>query len=156
MPVTRDLSHLPSQISYNITENERSIARTRAARKLLLSPAYLDFWSSINDQFPIGYTGNNGNIYLYLKAQGFTYTDNPELFTLLDGFDVEKIEVRDQPNASYREYRCSVSILKQEFQVIISVELTDNAICQRVIVREEEVEELVRTTVRKPVYAFKC
>ena len=152
----RDLSHLPEQISHNITENERSIARIRAARKLLLSPAYLAFWSCINAQFPVGFTGNNGNIYIYTEAPGFTYVDNPALFSFLDQFEVEQIEVRDTPAISVREYRISVTILKQEFVIAFSITLSETAICQRVLVKEEEVEEYVLATVRKPVYAFKC
>ena len=151
-----DLNLLSSRASQALEHHELAIAKSRKYRKLLLSPEYLAFDTFISS-LP-------GNYYLSLYdpsicygaifTKGFTYTDAPELFDILESLDARfgEPEVNDRPSENYRDY----IFRSPTFSLELSVYLEDDAICQRIPIGEEETTRLVEVPVTRTLYAFSC
>lgn len=91
-----------------------------------------------------------------LGQPGFTLTDNPLLFHLLEELEDSGFRVSfafDSPENNYRAYHSQ----KDDLNLVLIVYLADeSSACHRIIAGYEEVDVPVWQKVKRPVYKFQC
>jgi hypothetical protein len=139
-----------------IEDVEESIARLRKTRRLLKRHAdILDALAS--EQTGYLFTSSTyPHVYYSRNVRGFTFSDEPELFDLLEYLSDEfgrLPDCTDSPQVSEREFTFA---LPDGFTCTVTAKLADDSTCQRVQVGTHRVTRYVAQEVEEPVFAFDC